>query len=305
MLLFLLFIVFNLSAGIEDHYKKMEHKKGCIAPRNIDYVYAINLDQRPERWNRTTRDLAAYAIFPERFSGIYGWTIPVEVLNDICLKFKRGMTQGKEWVMVYPPEKRGEPDFIWLSPSHYGKGCFSGWTVKGTIGCSLSHLSVLKDAYDSGYETVWVLEDDVVIHQDPHLLSDRIEELDQLTGKEGWDVLYTDLDYLVVDPSRPLEEQIPHMWRPDMPDLDIRFLAQHVDLGDKFMKIGSRFRAHSILYRRSGIRKILEFYRERNNFLPYDQELALIPGIRTYVLKDSIVSYHQVDSDTRYRYFNE
>ncbi len=301
----LLCFAFSLFAGIEDHYKKMADKKGCIPPRNIDYVYMINLDQRPERWNRATKDLAAYAIFPERFSGIYGWTIPVDALNDISLKFEPGMWSGREWVMVFRPEKDGMPDFIWLDASWYGKSCFSGWTVKGTIGCSLSHLSVLKDAYDSGYETVWILEDDIVIHEDPHLLSDRIEELDELVGPDGWDVLYTDFDYLVVDPSRTLAEQIPHMWRPDMAGLDIRFLAEHTDLGETFMRIGSRFRAHSILYRRAGIEKILNFYRERNNFLPYDQELALVPGIRTFVLKKPIVSYNQVDSDTRYRYFPE
>lgn len=30
----------------------------------------------------------------------------------------------------------------------------------------LSHLSVLKDALDSGYETIWVMEDDIHIIQD-------------------------------------------------------------------------------------------------------------------------------------------
>ena len=300
----LLLFAFSLSAGIENHYKKLENKQGCIPPDGIDYVYMINLDTRPERWAKSAGALAAFAIFPERFPGIYGWTLPVEVLNDMSLQFKPGMWRGKEWVMVYPPEKRGDPDFIWLNESWYGKGCFSGWTVKGTIGCSLSHLSVLKDAYDSGYETIWILEDDISILQDPNLLSDLIAELDwRLIDSEEWDVLYTDLESLTVDLKKPLEEQIPYMWRPDMVGLDISFLAQHTPLSDHFLKIGSRMRAHSIIYRRCGIKKILDFYREYNNFLPYDQELALVPGIQTYVLCESVVSVQPADSDTRYRYF--
>lgn len=202
-----------------------------------------------------------------------------------------------------PSGQKRSAKWIWLSGAYYGTGCFSGWTVKGTIGCSLSHLSILKDAYDSGYETIWILEDDIAIQQDVHLLSDRIEELDALTGENGWDVLYTDYECLVIHPDRPMEEQIPHMWRPDMGYRDLSFLAEHTDLGDKFKKIGSRMRAHSMIYRRCGIEKILNFYREHNNFLPYDQELALVPDILTYVLKEGIVSFNQIESDTRYRAF--
>jgi acetolactate synthase-1/2/3 large subunit len=40
-----------------------------------------------------------------------------------------------------------------------------GYGLGGAIGIALSHLSILQDAYDSGYETVWVMEDDVDIMQ--------------------------------------------------------------------------------------------------------------------------------------------
>jgi hypothetical protein len=301
--LFFFFLMSALFAKFEDHYRKIEKKTGCRAPRNIDYVYMINLDERPERWIQSMQQLAPLGIIPLRVPGIYGWSLKPDELNDMGVKFQPGMWTGKEAVMVFPPEKNGYWDFVDLGNAPYGTACFSGWTVKGTIGCSLAHLSVLKDAYDSGYETVWVMEDDIFLEDDPHLVSSLIEELDLLTAPDGWDVLYTDFDRLVVNPNQSLESQIPLMWRPDMPFRDISFLAHHVPLGEKFMKIGSRMRAHSIIYRRSGLEKIIGFYREHDNFLPYDQELALIPDIQIYVVMKSVVSYREKTSDTRLWHF--
>lgn len=303
--LLFLFFCFNLNANVESHYRKVPRTAQCQAPRGIDFVYLINLDKRPERWINCMVQLGPKGIIPQRFPGIYGWALTPAELQDIGLKFDHGMWTGRESVMYFPPDKGGEPTWIYLDGSCYGKGVFSGWTVKGTIGCTLSHLSVLKDAYDSGYNTVWVMEDDIVLKDDPHKLSDAIDALDALVGKDNWDVLYTDLEYLIVDKAKPLEGEIPHMWRPDMPFRDISFLAEHQDIGDQFMKIGSRMRAHSIIYRRSGLKKIVEFYHYHDNFLPYDQELALIPDIKLFVVKKDIVSYHEANSDTRRRYFSE
>ncbi len=290
-------------AGIENHYRKLEDKTAGFGVKDIDFIYMINLDQRPERWIQCAMQLAPYGIYPQRFPGIYGWTIPPSILNEIGLKFQHGMWSGFEYVLHFDPHGNGERTYIPLDGKAYGKTVFSGWTVIGTIGCSLSHLSVLYDAYTSGYETIWVMEDDIRILKDPRLLSDLMEELDALVGPEGWDALYTDYDFLVVDKERDLRSQIPMMWRPDMPLLSIDFLAEHQDVGGKFLKIGSRMRAHSIVYRRCGIKKILDFYREHNNFLPYDQEIALVPGIKLFVVKDTVVSFHEVTSDTRVKHF--
>ena len=292
-------------AGIEDHYRKLDGFKICASFEPIDFIYLINLDQRPERWNRSADLLLPYGIIPQRFPGIYGWTLTPEELNDIGLQFQHGMWTGREHVMVFPPEKEGKPEFVFLDGSYYGKACFSGWTVKGTIGCTLAHLSALKDAYDSGYETIWILEDDFSLPEDPRSLALFIEELDAAVGKDGWDMLYTDPMALEVDRTKEIAPQIRWMWRPDMPFLNVDFLAQHQDVSPNLRKIGSRMRAHSIVYRRCGIKRILDFYRERNNFLPYDQEAALIPGIRMFETRRSVVTAYETNSDTRYRHFNQ
>ncbi len=291
-------------AGIEDQYVPLKFKFGCSTIRNVDYIYLINLDSRPERWTNCMNQLAPYDIFPERYPGIYGWTLSPQVLHDMALKFKQGMWSGKECIMHFPLDGDGSPQLLYLSEGFYGKGCFSGWTVKGTIGCTLSHLSVIKDAYDSNYKTVWIMEDDISIKRDPHALSQLIDELDSLVGEDGWDLLYTDFDWLVVDKTRDIASQIPLYWRPDMPNFNVNLLAEHTELNEHFVKIGSRMRAHSIIYRRCGLEKIVNFYKTHDNFLPYDDEVALIPGIRLYVVREPVVSFHEVTSDTRKRNFN-
>lgn len=303
--LFFLLLSFHLSSSIEDHYKKVEKTTKCQAPKGIDFVYLINLDKRPERWINCMVQLGPRGIIPQRFPGIYGWTLSPEDLHDIGLKFEPDMWTGREPVMYFPLDKGGDP--IWINLDHfcYGRAVYSGWTVKGAIGCILSHLSILKDAYDSGYNTVWVMEDDIVLKDDPHKLSDAIDALDALVGKNSWDVLYTDCDYLKLDETKTLAEQVPLLWRPDMPFRDFSFMAEHEDLNEQFMQIGSRIRAHSIIYRRSGLRKILEYFHTHDYFLPFDWEIALVPDIKLFTVKKDIVSFNEVTSDTRMRNFNE
>ena len=268
---------------------------------NIDYIYLINLDQRPERWVNCMNQLTRYGISPERFPGIYGWTLSPRELNGMALTFQHGMWTGPEYVMHFPLNGDGTPEWAYLTGASYGKGCFSGWTVMGTLGCSLSHLSVLNDAYQSGYRTIWVMEDDIDVREDPHQLSQLIQELDTLAGPDGWDVFYTDYDALAVDPNK---SEIPiYYWRPDMPYRDMRFLVEHRDVSEHITKVGGRIRQHSVIYRRCGMERILNFYREYGNFLPFDTEIALIPGIRLYTSKKNIVSVHEADSDTRIRHF--
>lgn len=299
--LFPLFLFLKGYAGISDHYQKLEETEIGSGVQGIDSIYLINLDQRPEKLQNCLRQLRSYQIIPKRVSAIYGWTLPAEVLNDIGLKFDYWMWPGNEYVIHFSPERGGNSQFVQLNPGSYGQPFFSKETTKGAIGCTLSHLSALNDAYNAGYETIWIMEDDIVILENPHKLSQLIEELDFLI--EDWDLLYTDYDLLVLDPTRSVASQFPMMWRPDMPFLDLEFLRIHTDINEHFLKVGNRLRAHSIIYRRSGLKKILNFYKNCDMFLPYDNELSLIPDIQLYVVKKHIVSYREITSDTRHRNF--
>ena len=302
--LVLLILTIGCSAAIEDHYRKLEAKSSHATEiQGIDYTYLINLDTRPEKFQASTAQLSFYNIRAERFPAIYGWGLSAGVINAIGLHYAPGMWPGLENALHFPMQWNGASQFVKINDSCYGLTFFSGWTTPGAIGCTLSHLSVLNDAYKSGYETIWVLEDDFHIVEDPHILASRIEELDELTDKK-WDILYTDHDYLTLEhPNAALFKQLPMKWRPDMPFFDLDSLLEHMPIGEHFFKIGSRNRTHSYLIRRRGMEKILKFYQERGMFLPLDHELAFIPELTLYVTSDSIVTSSETVSDTKNHHF--
>ena len=175
----------------------------------------------------------------------------------------------------------------------------------GAIGCSLSHLSLLQDAYDSGYQTIWIMEDDIVVKKDPQEISSLIKKLDLLIGKDGWDILYTDTD--AADRSQYNVQQdfeqdlTADLWFFSRPDMDLSnrsSFAKRTILSDDFIKIGSRMRTHSMIIRRSGIKKILDFEKQRHIFIPYDHELAIVPDIRLFSLRYDLVTNGPAPSDT-------
>jgi GR25 family glycosyltransferase involved in LPS biosynthesis len=270
--------------------------------QHIDCIYSINLDERPEKWERTLSELAPYGITPKRFSAINGWKLSPQKVNELLLTFLPGM-QGGRWACFFSSDReqlKVEHDF--LTEKSYGRSFAADWLSPGAIGCSLSHLSVLKEAYEAGYETIWVIEDDIVVHKDPHLLSALIEKLDLLVGKEGWDILYTDTDEEEEgNGNRDEKHDLSHIWRPDADPSIFTLLPKREKLEEPFVKIHSRTRTHSMIIRRSGMKKIIEHLNTHKIFLPYDDELSLVPNISLFNLTHNIVSFIKNDpiSDTQ------
>jgi GR25 family glycosyltransferase involved in LPS biosynthesis len=301
-LIFSLLFSLSLFGEIEHYLKKVEKKIPSTSLEGIDCTYLINLDARKERWIQSLQQLIPYGIWPQRFSAIYGWHLPFQAYQEIGVRFALGMWAGIENALYVPSE--GYFQFVRLNEAFYEKSVFSSWLTPGAIGCTLSHLSIIQDALEEGYETIWILEDDFVLMQNPHLLSKRIEELDTLVGKENWDILYTDPEYLCgIDPQKDLQKQLPYKWRPDMPDFDLHTLLEHTPVGENFYKIGSRLRTHSMILRKTAMEKILHFYKTQHLFLPYDHELGFIPYLRFYAISETIVGQNEEHSDTKNRYF--
>jgi len=73
----------SLQAGLQDHFKKAEGKSDIHKTRNIDFIYMINLDERPEKWQMSIAQLASYGIIPYRFSAVNGWELSLEDINDV------------------------------------------------------------------------------------------------------------------------------------------------------------------------------------------------------------------------------
>lgn len=277
-----LILTISLEADFEKHLKKIIKKTKGHTIRNVDFIYMINLDHRTEKWADSINQLAPYNIIPFRFSGIYGKNLSNKVINDIGVKYSHWMDRKEE--AVYLDSSR---TFKKERPTVIGRTYFSPSITFGALGIILGHLSIIKDALDSNYNTIWVMEDDIEVIQDPHLISDMIDHLDDLVGKEGWDILFTDKNSKDV---RGNLYCIEHAWRPNFfPPNPARFSMSKM-ISDKIMKIGARYGAYSMIIRRSGMKKIYNFIKTYQIFLPYDMEYILPDHMQMFTVIDDIVS---------------
>jgi GR25 family glycosyltransferase involved in LPS biosynthesis len=284
-LLLMIVCIFSLHADIEDHLRAVGEKFNLPQMRNIDFIYLINLDKRPEKLASCMQQLAPYNIHPHRFSAVNGWELPLEVINDVGVKYGPWMAGG-QWGSCYLAEENGKrrDEMIHV----VGRTYFFHQVAPGAIGCVLSHLSVIQDAFHSGYETIWIMEDDIEIIQNPHLISDRIQQLDTLVGKDGWDILFTDQDSKGQDGN--YVPCLSHSVRPNFTPANPKRFAERVVLGANFKRIGARYGSYSMILRRSGMEKILNHYKNYGIFLPYDMEYTMPNTIRLFAVIDDIVS---------------
>lgn len=261
------------------------------AVEGIDEIYLINLDRRQDRLAATTKELAQYGLSAKRFPAIEGKEVPLQTLVELGLPYAPGMTKG---VWATTPLGKGTLGYEFLVGSREHISVFSEWMTIGAVGCALSHLTILREAYEAGLETIWVLEDDIYFKQDPHILTRLIAELDTITeGK--WDVLYTDPDVFGGQSQPP--GTFWWMWRPDLHLFRKQRFTERKFVSDAIIKVGSRDRTHSMVIRRSGMKKILDHIKQHHLFLPIDLEIAFAPEIELFMISYPIVAYHNSDSD--------
>jgi len=272
-----------LSAEIVDFLKPALNKSEINQMPEIDFIYMINLDERPEKFSQSVDQLTPFNIFPYRFSAVNGWKLPLENLKSLGITYDSTMPTSFMGTR-YRLEEYGNPTHEMMI---VGENYFCHGLAKGTIGIVLSHLSVLQDAYDSGYETIWVMEDDIDVVQDPNILPSLIKELDDLVGKKSWDILFTDPDskhkngnYVVCTDYHP---------RPNITLSNPKRFDLNEKISLNFKKTGARYGAYSMIIRRSGIKKLLDFILKYRVFLPYDLEY-IFPNINLYSLNFDVVS---------------
>lgn len=278
--------VASVYGDISQYFKKAEGKSDSHRMKNIDFIYVINLDPRPEKFASCTAQLHPYGIYPYRFSAVNGWELSLEAINNLGVKLSPEM-QKNHWGTRYPLNGDGTPYHEIVQ--QVGEAYFCHCMSRGAIGIVLSHLSILQDAYDSGYETIWVMEDDIQLIQDPHLISGVIDTLDKVLGKDRWDILFTDQDT-----KNQKGEYVPclgYAWRPNFePSNPQVFATRSVVPQTNVTRVGARYGAYSMILRRSGMKKILDFIKTYHIFLPYDMDFYLPPGIRMFAVTRDIVS---------------
>lgn len=282
MKFFLLFFIFTgvLQANVLDQLKSIGPKTDHHRIRNIDFIYMINLDQRPEKYEKSIAQLSSYRVFPYRFSAVNGWELTYEQIQDVGLKYSPSMKKGI-FGTYYDKELNSHHEMISVKDRIYFCHCMA----RGPVGIVLSHMSIIKDAYDSGYDTIWVMEDDIQVIQDPNILSDLIEELDNVLGENSWDILFTDKDT-----KSNSGRYVPCLGVAARPDLSFTNKVARRSIGRKFERIQARYGAYSMIIRRRGMEKLLKFYEKYPIFLPWDMDFVYPQGIRLYCVKDDVVS---------------
>lgn len=269
---------------LSDYFHTAPNKSNHHKMRGIDFIYMINLDKRPEKFVQSSNELMLYGICPYRFSGVNGWELPASAFQRIGIRI---FTVSDPFFGSTYKNIGGTP-FLSNEPvSPNGQAYFSLGMSRGSIGIVLSHLSVLQDAYDSGYETIWVMEDDVEVIEDPQQLSTHIETLDELFP--DWDILFTD-----IDTKDKHNRRIPCRAVAARPNFAIEtlnfYLKRFYPLNNDLQGVGMRYGAYSMIVRRSGMKKILDHFKMYGIFLPYDMDYWLIHDLNLFSVTKDIVS---------------
>jgi GR25 family glycosyltransferase involved in LPS biosynthesis len=257
-----------VEAALKDHLKEARNKGSGHNLPGIDFIYIINLDFRPEKFQASCKQFNPYGIYPYRFSAVVGKELLPSVALDVSLKFENYMLQ------VSASECRNEEAMFFPASALDPKRRYVGRQItKGFLGSFLSHLSVVYDALKSGYKTVWILEDDVEALDNPRKISSFIEELDRVVPK--WDVLFTNPGMRGTENINKFTQD---SQRPDMPENDpTTFAYRRRSIDDVFMWDGPRWGTHSYVVRRSGMKKIIKYFNKRGFFMPYDVEFMYMP----------------------------
>jgi hypothetical protein len=95
---FFFFVFSSLHADVSKYFKKCENKATIHKMKNIDFIYLINLDKRPERLQHCLSQLRPYGIYPYRFSAVNGYAFKLEELNEMGIKLSKAMITKKKGI---------------------------------------------------------------------------------------------------------------------------------------------------------------------------------------------------------------
>jgi hypothetical protein len=348
----------------------------------IDFIYTITA-KKCHRFNDLKRSFGKFNVCPYRFTSISPSNISSKTMYRSCLRGSRRLHRVIGQKMVKKKRK------LILARKHmedYSSGYIHKKMSIKKLASALSHISCIKDALDSGYETIWIMDSGTELRCDPNILSKYIER----ANKEipDWTSLYTDysergrlddletignfyyrpdFDFLETEDYLSREEEdseddsyfeddnsnnessnvntlgrlenwkymearerlICEKWNQNHPDegnngdgatgpsdnpggsnnsyeqqskkpprARIKFIVKNkrttaFDIGnsasiEKFSHVGLLKGAHSYILNRKGMKLILEWYQDHKIFIPYAQEIQIIPGMHPYCVPDPV-----------------
>lgn len=249
--------IYSLSqaTNIQNYFTKIN----SISESNltfVDCIYVLNLAERETKWKNTCEQLQNHPITFNRFNGINGWKIPEDRLKAFWQE--QGYTSQN-----YP-------------------------LVPGKLGCILSHLSIIQDGYDRGFNTIWILQDDIEVFGDLTTIDTYIQEITALDSE--WGLLFTDLDMRkYLEPTKPLLA-LALGPREDSSKHSLNWFLQRNNINEMFQEIRLRYGFHSVVISRKGMKLILDYFKNIQLSVPFDIDIHFIPGLRKYGLRKPLVS---------------
>ena len=240
----------SLSARcLEDYFVpiSLQHSSSCL--EKIDCIYVINLNYLLDKWEESRQSFESFGLYSNRVEAINGWELSVEEKQELC---------GN-----YPLRMRG-----------------------GHMGCLLSHLSVLRDAKERGFKTIWVCEDDLAFVENPKQVSSLLAKLEAID--QEWDIFYTDPE--TKDAKGGCLPSLGSDFRPDEMHLPLSYYLQKIVVAKDILRIYQRFGAYSMCISQRGIDKILKYFLSRSLWTAYDVDLHYVPGLREYCSAKDIVT---------------
>ena len=225
----------------------------------IDCIYVINLDQHPQKWELLKTTFSEFNLSPNRVPAINGWEMTT--------------LQKQELLGPYPIQLTG-----------------------GEIGCMLSHISILNDAYKRGFKKIWILEDDVIFTENPECLIDPLTKLEELAP--DWDIFYTDTNLTKLDGSYLLHPPELRL-RPKQRINRRRIRAQNQPISSDILTSTLRFGLHSYLVSEQGIKKILDYFKHTYLWSPIDWDIHVIPGLKEDTYARDLTLHNRTISNTK------
>jgi len=178
----------------------------------IDFIYVITA-KKCHRFNDFKRSFAKYGVNPYRFTSFSPSSISSDTMFRTCVHGSRRYKRIKSNKLSI---HRGKPVLNKRKMSSSKAGYIHRNMSIKALSRALSHLSIIRDAYVSGYETIWIMDSATKLRKDPSILSSYISR----ANKEipDWTSIYT--DYSERDASDYVEPIMKFYWRPDVEFLD-------------------------------------------------------------------------------------
>lgn len=231
----------------------------------VDCMYVVNLEKRPEKWQRIQSICNAYGLLPSRMNAVDGSQLSNKTIKTLC---------GRYPVRLRP----------------------------GQIGCLLSHVSIFLDSYQRKFNCIWICEDDIDFLDNPLQMPELLNQLTKIDP--NWDILYTDPEFVIpacYGPNwPPTGTPLPNMgydFRPDQYHLSLNYYFSKWPIDKHFTAIGQRYGTYSYFVSQKGIQKLMNYFLHVYLWSPVDVDMHYVPGIRQYVLNKPVIS-HWLESDT-------